>query len=127
MDIISGITWTSAALLAAVGGFFSILTNWVPKFNVWYQGLSQEWKRGFQLGLMVLVSGGVLALSCYDWLSIVACSELGIKEVLAVFIMTLVGNQTAYLSIPAPASIRALKKLNKLKSYELAPIDSTVG
>ena len=125
MDI-PAITWTSAALLAAVGGFFSILTNWIPKFNVWYQGLSQEWKRGFQLGLMALVSGGVLALSCYDWLVIVECSELGIKEVIAVFVMTLVGNQTAYLAFPAPASVRALKKLNKLKSYELAPIDSMV-
>lgn len=123
MEIIPGITWTDAALLAAVGGLFSVLTNWVPKFNVWYQGLSQEWKRGFQLILMAVVSGGVFALSCYDWLVIVPCSELGVKEVLAVFIMTLVGNQTAYLSVPAPAAIRALKKLNKLKSYELAPID----
>jgi hypothetical protein len=92
----------TADLLSSVAGIvLSLLFSYVPGVKDWFEGLDGTYKRLVMLALLVVVSGGIFALSCYGVLAgYVECTEAGAWELVSVFVAALIANQGAFLVSP---------------------------
>jgi hypothetical protein len=92
---------TPENLTAIAGILLSLVFSYVPGLKDWYAQLTTEIKRVVMLVLLVVVTGGVLAIACAGYapdLSIaVACDRAGIVLLIKAFVAALIANQAAYL------------------------------
>ena len=92
---------SSEMLVGIAGVVLSLLFSYIPGLRTWYAALITETKQLVMLGLLVLVSGAIFALGCYDILSTgIACDKYGIIALVQMLIVGLVSNQAAYLISP---------------------------
>ncbi len=80
----------------AAGIFLSLLLNYLPKLESWYALLDGKIKALIMLGLLLLVSIGIVALSCAEVYALVECSQNGIVAVVEVFVAAAIANQTTF-------------------------------
>jgi hypothetical protein len=58
---------------------------------------------------LVLVSGFIMASSCFGWWVWVSCDQGGIMKLVETLIVALVANQSTYLLAPEPGDVREAK------------------
>lgn len=97
----------SAELLGSVAGVvLSLLFTYVPGLKNKYGALDGTYKRLIMLGLLVLAAAGAFGLACAGWGDsfgiTFTCDEAGARELVQVFIVALVANQSAFLISPKP-------------------------
>ena len=96
--------WTPGILLMLWGIAQSLILEYVPGVSDRYAKLSKKWKRFSQAIGLFLVSGGVLALACTDVLGGITCNQDGAIQLLGVFILSLMANQTTHLIVKKDSS-----------------------
>lgn len=88
-------------LLALVSGaVLSLAFSYVPGLNGKFGALAGDYKRLVMLGVLFLTAAGVLGLACIGRYDGVACTEDGIWQMLEVFVLAAIANQSAYALTP---------------------------
>lgn len=91
----------SEMIVAIAGVVLSLLFSYIPGLRVWFAGLVSETKQLIMLGILVLVSGGIFALGCFDILQTgIACNKDGVISLVFMLISGVVANQATYLITP---------------------------
>ena len=88
------------APFAVAGVVASLIFEYIPGLNTWYNGLDDNYQKLFMLGILAAVVAAAFALSCAGWEQIYECSEVGAKTALYAFVAALIGNQATYLVSP---------------------------
>lgn len=104
----------SSDLLASYSGILlTLIFSYVPGLNEKYAGLSDTYKKLIMLGMLALVSLGVVGLACSgfgaDFGVDVACDKNGFVAVIKAFVFALVANQAAYKLSPETSAVREAK------------------
>lgn len=103
---------SSEMIVAIAGVVLSLLFSYIPGLRVWFAGLVAEKKQLIMLGLLVLVSGGVFALGCFDIIQTgISCDKPGIISLVFMLISGIVANQATYLITPATNDAVIAKQL----------------
>ena len=103
---------SSEMLVSIAGVVLSLLFSYIPGLRTWYAGLVAEVKQLIMLGLIVLVSGAVFALGCYDILSTgIACDRYGVISLVWMVVLGLTSNQAAYMITPATNDVVIAKQM----------------
>jgi hypothetical protein len=85
---------------ATAGAIISLLTTYVPKFNEWYASQTSQIKALLQLAFNLIGALVLLGLSCAQFTTVVTCDVVGLKQLAFVFVIMLLGNQTAFTLTP---------------------------
>lgn len=93
---------TSEQLSTIAGVLLSLLFSYLPGLNEKFERLDRVAKRLVMLGLLLLSSGSVYALSCAGLLPRVSCDQEGLWGLVEAFIGAMIANQSAYLLSPRP-------------------------
>lgn len=102
----------SQVIVAISGAILSLLFSYIPGLRVWYASLISEKKQLIMLGLLVLVTGGIFALGCFDILKTgIECSKQGVVDLVLMLIAGVVANQATYLISPATNDAVVAKQL----------------
>jgi len=84
-------------LLAAMAGvILSLAFSYVPGVKTWYKGLSGEWKRLIMAGLLLVTALVLYGLGCAAVVKGVTCSRDGFAQLVWMFLVALVSNQSTY-------------------------------
>ncbi len=103
---------SSEMLVSIAGVVLSLLFSYIPGLRTWYAGLVAEVKQLIMLGLIILVSGAVFALGCYDILSTgIACDRYGVISLVWMVVLGLTSNQAAYMITPATNDVVIAKQM----------------
>ncbi len=103
---------SSEMIVGVAGVVLSLLFSYIPGLRVWYAALVAETKQLIMLGLLILVSGGIFALGCFDVLSVnIACDKQGVIQLVFMLISGLVANQATYLISPVASDVAEAKSL----------------
>ena len=97
------------ALAMIAGAVLSLLFSYIPGLNTWFAGHAPEFKRLFMAGLMLVVAGAALGLSCAGIISGVACTQAGAIELAVTWILAVAANQATYDVSPQPAAVKLVK------------------
>ena len=91
---------------AIAGTVVSLLLEYFPKLNTWFNGQPDNLQKLIVLGSGVLVVLGVFGLNCLDFLFDLswACSLVGLKEVTVAFFAYILSTQGTYLITPKASS-----------------------
>ena len=90
-------------LCVAAGVLLSLGFSYVPGLNEWFGALAPTRKRLVMLAGLLLVTGGVFALSCLQaplGLEKVTCTQAGAWGLLRALAMAAIANQSAYALTP---------------------------
>ena len=91
----------SQELLASIAGILiSLAFSYIPKLKDKYAALSGEYKRLAMLGALLVAALGVMGVSCLDWYILVSCDVAGVKELIEIFILAAIANQSTFLLTP---------------------------
>ena len=103
---------SSEMIVAIAGVVLSLLFSYIPGLRVWFGGLIAEKKQLIMLGLLVIVSGGIFALGCFDILETgISCDKPGVISLVFMLISGVVANQATYLISPAANDVVIAKQL----------------
>lgn len=91
---------TAETLSAVAGVVLSLAFSYVPGVREWFDALDATRKRLIMALSLVIVSAGVVALSCWNITPLVTCNQDGVVALVSAFIAALVANQSAYLITP---------------------------
>jgi len=88
--------------LALLGGtLLSLLFSYVPGLSGWFDAKDKTIKRLIMAVLLLVVAGGALALSCANLANTgVACTQQGVMDLIGIYILALVANQSVYAISP---------------------------
>lgn len=88
----------SIELISAIAGIvLSLLFEFVPGFEGWYNKFDSQKKRLFMVGALFVVVAGAYGLSCANLLAFFPCTLAGAWIALQAFIAALVANQSVHL------------------------------
>ena len=105
-------TISSEIIVGAAGVILSLLFSYIPGLRTWYAALITETKQLIMLGLLILVTGAIFALGCYDILSTgIACDKYGIIALVQMLIVAIVSNQAAYMITPQTNDVLIAKAM----------------
>lgn len=102
---------TPELVLIIAGGILAIAMEYLPWVAKWYNDLEDDYQRLVMLGLIALVVFGAYGLSCVGLIYVFVCTLLGFWDAVALFILTLIGNQAVHRVLP--------KGWKKKKTYRL--------
>ena len=87
-----------------VGIVVSLLMEYAPKFNEWYNGLEDNYQKLFALALGFVVSFGAFGLACIPDFTLFVlpwpCDGVGFQSAFMAFLGYLLSNQATYLVLP---------------------------
>ena len=89
--------WTPELLLLVWGALQSLILEYLPYIAPWYHKQDAQWKRLIQAIGLIIVSVLVVVLACYDVVGGIGCNRGGVIEVITVFILALMSNQSTHL------------------------------
>ena len=91
---------TAEQLAVIAGVVLSLVFSYVPGAKDWFEKLEGNTKRFVMLGALFVVAAGIFGLSCTPLYSYVTCDFAGAWQMLWVFVVAAIGNQTAYQLTP---------------------------
>lgn len=111
---------TEAVLSAAVGVVVSLLFSYFPKLNTWFAQKAENYKKLFMLAVLVVISAGVVVLSCvpiggaplFSW---IGCGRSDLQTFAVTVLMMIVGNQSMYSLTPSTSAVKDAKLEGKLR------------
>lgn len=80
----------------------SMVMQWIPRLNDWWDKFTPGQKAGFMTLLMALFSAAIYGISCAGWLDGlipglgITCDKTGIQMLVRAFFFAMIGNQTTY-------------------------------
>lgn len=95
---------TGEELLAVAGIVVSLIFEYFPKLSVWYNGLEDNIQRLIMLGLVAVIAVTVFGMSCAGLSDAYTCDKRGAWELVKMFVVGVVANQSTYLVLPRKAS-----------------------
>jgi hypothetical protein len=99
---------TPEFLAAVAGVVLSLAFSYIPGLRVAFAGLMPEVKRLVMLGLLAAVAIVIMLLSCSGVVSSgLSCDRAGIVQIIWIFILAMIANQTAYQISPQPVDVQA--------------------
>lgn len=101
---------TVEQLGAIAGVILSLLFSYIPRLSGKFAALDATIKRLIMAGLLLLVAGGAMALSCAQLVNAVECSQAGLLTLINTYIAALVANQAAYMIAPGVKQATAAPK-----------------
>lgn len=104
-------------LSTMAGAVLSLLMSYVPGLRTKFAALIPEVKRLWMLGLLAGVTGAIAGLSCAGVLAGVTCTEVGLWQLLWMFILALIGNQAMFEITPQPTDVRAAASAAKTDEH----------
>jgi hypothetical protein len=108
MQITIGSEW----LVQVAAAILSLAFSYIPGLRVWYGGKGEEFKSLFMAGLLLLVVGVMFGLGCAGWIETnIACSSMGVRDAIVVFVMAVAVNQGFYKISPQPRDVKNAKEL----------------
>lgn len=88
----------SLAMIASV--VLSLLFSYIPGLRGWFDQFVPEAKRLIMLILLALTTGAVFGLACAGIITGLACTRVGVIDVVWAFILAVIANQSAYAITP---------------------------
>lgn len=95
---------TGEELLAIAGIVVSLVFEYFPKLSIWYNNLEDNVQRIIMLGLVALIAVTVFGMSCAGLSDAYTCDKRGAWELVKMFVVGVVANQSTYLVLPRKAS-----------------------
>lgn len=103
---------TSDLLALIAGAVLSLGFSYIPGLRTRYAKLDDTTKRGYMAILLLIVAAGLFGLQCTNILFIgIACTHAGAQSIVWIFILALVGNQSAFSISPRTADVQKAKAL----------------
>ena len=100
---------TSELLVGISGIVLSVGFSYIPGLRTWYAAKSEEFKKLFMLGLLVLVTGAAFGLGCAGLVATgIVCTWMGAWQLAGLLITAIVSNQSIYKISPQTADVRAI-------------------
>jgi hypothetical protein len=95
-------------MLAMIAGVILTLAfSYIPGLNTAFAKWSPELKRITMLALLLLTSAVVYGLGCAGILNAgLTCDKQGLVQLIWMFILAVISNQSVYQITPLPASVR---------------------
>lgn len=101
-------------LVSSAGVLLSLLFSYVPGLSSTYDGYTATVKRLIMLGLLLIVSLGIFAVTCLGFVEFlglaIKCDQEGAALLFRVFILAMIANQSTFLISPKPAYANGNKK-----------------
>jgi uncharacterized membrane protein YjfL (UPF0719 family) len=93
------------------GAILSLTWTFLPKVREQFASLSSGVKILVNLILMLVLSGLIILFSCINWFPVpgVSCSLTSAKELIAMVIWAVIGNQITYVASPQPTDVKTAK------------------
>ncbi len=98
-------------LVFLAGAVLSLAWTFWPKMREQFALLSTGIKVLVNLILMLVLSGLIILFSCIDWFPLpgIECSLNSAKDLVAMVIWAIIGNQIAYVASPQPEDVKSAK------------------
>ena len=91
----------SSELLAGTAGVvLSLLFEYLPGLNDWYNALADGWQKLVMLGALILSAAGIFGLACIGRSELVTCDVNGVWLLVEYFVLALVANQATHRISP---------------------------
>lgn len=108
----------TATLLSGVAGvILSLLFSYVPGLNTKFAAQSEEQKKLWMLGLLVLVAAATFGLSCTKYGAMIGipfqCTDAGAVEIIKILAAAVIANQATYSITPQTQKVKAAKAFGK--------------
>lgn len=87
---------TPEMLLFLLGIVQSLFFEYVPKVEAWYGALEDKVKRLLQAGVLLVIAAVIFGLGCGNVISGVACNLDSLYELIFVYFLALMANQTTH-------------------------------
>lgn len=87
----------ATALGAISGVVLSLVFSYIPGLKEWFAKLPANYKQAVMGGLLVVIAGVIVGLSCANLVIYITCNKEGILGFVNVLIAALVANQSMYL------------------------------
>ena len=109
---------TADVVAGVAGGLLSLCFNYIPGLREKYAALD-EVKKSWIMGLaLVLAVGLILLVSCTNLWVLITCNRLGFLDMIKLFAIALVINQSTYKISPQVASVKSIKALRNTVDYK---------
>jgi len=107
---------TPEALVLFAGVLLSLCFSYIPKLNVWFAAKSEEFKKLFMLGLLLIVTLGIFLLGCFKIVPVEAftCDQQTAVKFFYMFVLALISNQSTYKISPMTNAVKQAKLLPTL-------------
>ena len=89
--------WTPKVLLLLWAFAQSLILEYFPYAKEWYQGLEKRWKRFVQAIGLALMAVLIMVLACTNILGGISCDQVGVVNMIALWIGSLAVNQGTHL------------------------------
>lgn len=98
-------------LVFLAGAILSLVWTFWPKMREQFAALSTGLKVLINLILMLVLCGLIILFSCIDWFPVsgVTCSLTSAKDLIAMVIWAIIGNQITYVASPQPEDVKDAK------------------
>ncbi len=98
-------------LLAAIAGvILSLAFSYIPGLNTKFAALDETWKRLVMLVLLLITAGTIFGLGCASIIQPgLTCDKSGLTQLIWIFILAAMANQTAYKLTPQTKTVKAAK------------------
>jgi len=107
-------------LAGLAGSLLSLAFNYIPGLREKYAVLP-ELKKSWIMALSLLVAVGlIIGSSCLNLWVLTSCTRVGILDVVKLFGIALVTNQSTYKLSPQVATVKALKAVRDTVDYKAA-------
>lgn len=104
----------TATLLSGVAGvILSLLFSYVPGLNTKFAAQSEEQKKLWMLGLLVLVALATFGLSCTKYGAMIGipfqCTDAGAIEIIKILAAAVIANQATFSITPQTKMVKVAK------------------
>jgi hypothetical protein len=97
-------------LIALCGAIISVIFSRFPWVRTKFAELSNDLKSLIMLGIMAIVTLGVVLLHCNGILNAgITCDQIGFWNVVWLYFVAVASNQTAYLITPQASDVKRAK------------------
>lgn len=97
-------TIENVSVAALVAVIVSLLLEWFPLLNVWWEKFTAAQKRGMMAGAVALISIGVAGVNCAAYQVCPADWLVFVRDVIFVFVAAAAGQQGVYALLKRPAT-----------------------
>lgn len=108
-------------VLGGLGGIvLSMLFTYIPGLRTNWANLPKEKQQLYMMGMLLGITGLVIASSCFNLWVFISCTKEGIMGIFGVFGSAVLGNVTAYNALPQPPDVRTVRQMRKAKETTTA-------
>lgn len=109
----------TAPLLSGIAGvILSLLFSYIPKLNTRFAAKTEEEKKLWMLGLLILVAAAAFGLSCTRYGAMIGipiqCTDAGAIEMIKILAAAVIANQTTFSITPQTRGVKAAKASRSL-------------